>query len=423
MRLLLAVLTMVCGAGGLAWGAWVFWRRPPALDAAVTLAETGRFDEAEAAVRACLAANPADPAANLLMSQILFRKPDPATSPAERRPSEAARSALEHLRRVRPTNKSMSVTVQLGLARVLDRLSRLDEAETAWLEALKLDPAAPEAGWNLLQIYYVQGRDDEARRLALELYRTEPDPHDRVLLLVELLKPDARPPAPASIEQVYLPIVRSNPDDLRASVTLGLAQIRSGKAGEGIGRLRWVVQTHPDREEAWNGLLTGLDESGQIDVMEEELAKLPTDVSESARLVKHRARVEQGRGRWREAVELYRRARRAEPYNRVIEYRLSRALRHVGGTGEADQIEARVRRRDVAILELRQLYDQVTATDGLGTKPHTELYQRIADVRERMQLKDEARAWHQEVLRDDPVNRTSLAALKRLSDERDSDDS
>ena len=60
---------------------------------------------------------------------------------------------------------------------------RFDEAEAAWLEALRIDPTAPEVGWNLLALYYVQGREEEARRLALRLYRVEPDPHDRASLL------------------------------------------------------------------------------------------------------------------------------------------------------------------------------------------------------------------------------------------------
>ena len=87
-------------------------------------------------------------------------------------------------------------------------------------------------------------------------------------------------------------------------------------------------------------------------------------------------------------------AQAAEPYNRVVEYRLSRAVRHNGETAEAEQIEQRVRRRDLAIQEIRPLYDEATETPGLGTRHHTELYQRIADVRERMQLPEEARAWH-----------------------------
>jgi len=64
--------------------------------------------------------------------------------------------------------------------------------------------------------------------------------------------------------------------------------------------------------------------------MEAEPGAPPAGLSDSPRLIKHRARIAQGTTAGREAVDFYRRARTAEPYNRAIEYRLSRALRHIG---------------------------------------------------------------------------------------------
>jgi tetratricopeptide (TPR) repeat protein len=405
--------------GALGWIAWQAIRSRPALDAAVKLAEAGRYDEAAAKLRARLAADPDDGAAHLLLAQLDLKRFDSPATRAGRSREDWARLALDHLGRVHPSNPRMEVTLQLCRGQALDRLGRFDEAEAAWLEALKLDATAPEAGWNLLRLYYLQGREEEARRLALRLYEVEPDPHDRVLLLLELVRPDARPPAPASIVKLFEPAVRQHPDDLHPALALGLARVRAGQVDAGIDELRRVVQVHPDRVEAWDCLLTGLDESGQIDILEEELERLPAALAEAPRLVKHRARVAQGSNRWKEAVELYRRAQAAEPYNRVVEYRLSRALRHLGGTAEADRIEQRLRRRDVAIQEVRPLFDQATATPGLGNRPHPDLYQRIAEARERMQLRNEARAWHRLVLRDDPKNAASRAALERLGDESD----
>ena len=174
-----------------------------------------------------------------------------------------------------PTNPAMAVTFHLCRGNALNRLLRLDEAEAAWLEALKVDPAAPEAGWNLLTLYYVQGREDEARRLALRLYRVEPDPHDRVSLLLELVRPDAHPPAPGSVIKLLEPVVRHGPKDLHSALALGLSLTRANQIDEGIDQLRRVVRIHPDRVEAWDGLLTGLDESGRLDDMEEELDACP----------------------------------------------------------------------------------------------------------------------------------------------------
>ena len=50
---------------------------------------------------------------------------------------------------------------------------------------------------------------------------------------------------------------------LQSALALGLAETRAGEVDGGIDRLRRVVRTHPDRVEAWDCLLTALDESGQ----------------------------------------------------------------------------------------------------------------------------------------------------------------
>ena len=410
----LTCLLVALVGGGLGWSAWQSGRSRPSLEEAIALADAGRLDEAEAKVRARLAADPDDSASHLLCAQIILKHPDPPSMPAERRPSPWAGAALDHLDHVRARDRSMGVLLYLCRGNALNRLLRVDEAVAAWLEALKVDPTAPEAGWNLLTLYYVQGREEEARRLGLQLYSVESDPHDRALLLLELLRLDARPPAPGSVIKLFEPIVRHRPDEFHTSLALGLARTRANQVEAGIDRLRQVVRTHPDRIEAWDCLLTGLDESGQVDIMEEELGRLPSALSEAPRLLKHWGKVAQNGNRWKTAVDLYRRSRTAEPFNRVVEYRLSRALRHVGETAEADRIEQRIRRRDVAIQELRPLFDQAAATPDLGARPHLELYQRIADVRERMQLPEEASAWHRLVLEMAPNNEVSLAALARL---------
>jgi tetratricopeptide (TPR) repeat protein len=196
-------------------------------------------------------------------------------------------------------------------------------------------------------------------------------------------------------------------------LALGLALTRANQIEKGVDRLRQVIQAHPECVEAWDALLTALDETGQVDALEDEFERMPAAVSRAPRLIKHRARIAQGTD-WKQAVELFRQAQAAEPYNRVVEYRLSRALRHVGESAKADRIEQRLRSRDVAIQEIRPLYDAATDIPVPRTRLPADLCQRIADARERMQLPDEARAWHELVLRDDPKNAVSRGALARL---------
>jgi tetratricopeptide (TPR) repeat protein len=406
------ILTFVVGA--LAVCAWQFKKQPPSLDLALELVHAGKLDEAATRIRTILSANPDHAAANVLLAQILLKRTDPAggNSPS----SGSAEEALAHLGRVRPTSARMAVASLLCRGNALDRLLRLDEAEEAWLEAIDIDSTAPEVGFNLLNLYYIQGREEEARRLALRLFNAEPDRHDRALLLLELIRPDARPPAPASIIKWLEPRVAEHPGDMHSSIALGLAQVRAGQIENGIAVLSRVVETHHDKVEAWDSLLLGLDESGQVHVMEQELERVPAELAGAPKLLKHRARTAQGRN-WKDAVDLYLKARQAEPYNRVVEYRLSRALRHVGQAAEADVIKERVRRRDIAIQELRPLYDQATDIPDLQVGSHRELCQQIAKAREDMQLPDEAIAWHRLVLDKFPENEVSLQAIKRLANQ------
>ena len=190
VRWFLGGLMVALGAGGLGWGAWQAARSRPSLDEAIKLADAGRLDEAEATLRPHLMSDSDDGAAHLLLAQIILKRPEPSGPPSERRPSPVGQVVLDDLDRVHPRNSAMAVALHLYRGDALNRLMRLDEAEAAWLEALRVDTTAPECGWHLLHLYYAQGRMEDHRRLALRLYKVEPDPHDRALLLLELVRPE-----------------------------------------------------------------------------------------------------------------------------------------------------------------------------------------------------------------------------------------
>ena len=343
-RLALSLLTVAVIVGGVGWNTWVSLR--PSVADAIALAEAGRFDEAEAKAKACLSAYHANDAIELLIAQIVLKRAGTPSSQNQDRSSKAAIVALDHLSRVRPDNPRMAIAFHVSRGNAFERLQRLDEAEQAWLDALQISPAVPEASSGLFNLYYLLGRDEDVRRLAHRLLPDQADPQDRVMVLLELARRDVRPPAPESLAPIFEQVVLKNPADLQATLALGSALTRSGRIDEGIDCLRRVIQNHPDRVEARDYLLTALDDSGRIDQMEEELERLPAAMSASPRFLKHRARIAQGR-RWQEAVALYRQARAAEPQNRTVEYRLSRALRNVGATTEADQIAQQIRNEGI----------------------------------------------------------------------------
>jgi tetratricopeptide (TPR) repeat protein len=141
---------------------------------------------------------------------------------------------------------------------------------------------------------------------------------------------------------------------------------------------------------------------------------------------------------WPVAACAYNRAFAFEPFNWGVCYRLRFVLRQAEKTSDYERIDQLYSTYKIAYQEMRGSYferfepKEAAAFQGddfnqqrgayyetlsiksLGVTPHPELYQRLADLREKMGRIDEARAWHRLVLRDSPNNALSLAALARL---------
>lgn len=413
-RWLLRLAGALLSAGAI-WAAWTWLAPLPDLGRAIALAKAGRFDEAESIARDYLRRDPGSSRARMLAAQFAMQRPDPPHAEGELLDPGPALRALEHLDRIRTDDRGLSALVALYRGKAQYRLGRLVEAEASWEEAIRLDPRIPEAGWHLLELYYLQGRSEPARRLALRMHEVEPDAHDRVQYLLELLRQEAQPPAPESLIGVFEPIVRRNPDDFRANAALGLALERSGRVDPGLEALRRAVRARPDQPDAWEAWLTGLEEAGQIDALARAWDRLPGSLSDSPRFAKFAARIAQERGDGEAAVSLYRRAREADPRDRTLAFRLARALRNAGRADEADRIDGTLRVAQDAAREVPALYQELNATPTLGTSPHPELYRRAADLRERMGALEESLAWRRLALRDRPDDAESRAALERLA--------
>jgi tetratricopeptide (TPR) repeat protein len=124
--------------------------------------------------------------------------------------------------------------------------------------------------------------------------------------------------------------------------------------------------------------------------------------------------VAQGARDWTRAASAYRRAYAFEPFNGVVLYRLRMALRGAGETAELHRADQLLTVYQNAFKRMRPVYDEAFAIKTLGLAPRTDLYHRLAGLREQLGRFDEARAWHRLVLRDVPDDALSLAALARL---------
>ena len=229
--------------------------------------------------------------------------------------------------------------------------------------------------------------------MALRLHGVETDPHDRVQYLLELVREDAQPTAPASIVALFEKVVARSPEDIRANIALGSALIRAGQTDRGVDILRQRVKAHPDRPEAWDAWLTGLDDAGQVETLATVLQRLPEAIAASPGMAKHKGRAAQERGDWKAAADDYRKALEVEPTDHRVEYRLARALRNAGAIEEAEPLEAKHNAFTEARQEVRALYELANADKTLGTRPRPDLYLRLAENRAKMGLAEEAEAW------------------------------
>jgi tetratricopeptide (TPR) repeat protein len=399
--LLAAVAPLVAGASWLVLGRTA--EPPPGLNEICAHARAGRFDQAQAMLARFLAAFPDHPRAHLLMGQFATDRPVPQPE-----------LALEHLRQVLPESPRTAAVVRFSKGKAHFQQGRFDLAESSWAEALRLDPLVPEAGWALIDLFDREGRVEEAHQLGLRMHAVEPNPSDRVRLLLTLANLDIDKPSPDGQVKLFRPLLERFPGNLKLAVTVGLGLVRDSRVDEGMAVLREALRRHPESPEAWDALLTGLDAAGRPEDHAKEFAALPEALAPDPRFAKHEGLAAQTAHDWKLSARAYARAYAHEPQDGVTLFRYSRALRFAGETAEAERVARLLSDFQTSFKQLRAEVAEAFSIRTLGLEPRPELYQRLADLRERMGRPDEARAWHRLVLRDDPNQAISLAALERL---------
>jgi tetratricopeptide (TPR) repeat protein len=401
--------------------------RAPSLDEVLALARLREFKRAEALLDRYLRVHTDDSRAHLLMAQF-------ATEPADARPE----LALRHLRAVRSGTHEQAARVKFFEGKAQYQQQRFDLAESCWREALELHATVPEAGWALVDLLDKESRREEAHRLALKVHEVEPDPRDRVRILLEACRIDIETPDPLMQVLLFEPLVKEHPEHLPLCITLGQALIRVNRSDEGLKIVADALKRYPDSPEAWDAWFTALFNASQVERLAAEFARLPPALAGDARFAKHDAMIAQNLRDWPRAAAAYRRAFENEPFNEGVCYRYRFVLRQVRDDEEFARVdrfykdfksaEAQMRRPYSGADQTNQLpvpdargatdrsgvYYEVLEIKTLGLKPHPELYQHLASLREKMGRFDEARAWHRLVLRDSPGDALSLAALARL---------
>lgn len=400
--LAIVAVGLVAGLG------WYALQSGRSLEPIIETLQAGKVEEAEQQLRAYLDASPDDARAAVLYAGAVLVTLDRS----EQKDPALAEDALNRVRRPQTLDRSLAARAKLAEGKLCDRLARFDEAEAAWKKALELDRTS-EAGWLLLTLYEFQDRYRERRELAWKLYRTSPGSDDKRRALVDLMRQDIHKQASAGTISRFRPVVESHPNERSSVLALGRALAREGQTKEGLELLDSAVGKWPKDLDAWDSLLTALESAGKVAEQAEALERFPDVEGAGPLRAKHDGWLAQEHGQWKSAVAAYKVASAFDPSDVSLGYRLGRALRMGGETAEADAVETRFRAYDTAKKELRALYEsnEKALRDG---NPPADLARQVADLRERMGRRDEARAWHSFVLLAHPGDPTSLAALRRL---------
>ena len=240
-RVLLGLVTLIPLALGILFLLAGSLRQRPTAEEFFALAQANRFDEAQAVGTDYLRQAPDDSSVLLVMGEIALARPAPDP-----------RQALEWLNRVRPDSRSLAAWALLDRGKAFYFLSRFDRSEECWRDALGQDPSVVEAGRRLLDLFILQGRFAEALSVILPQLKHEPDPRDRVLLLLKLVKLEVDPPEPWSVINQLHAVVRANPADLPTSISCGLALVSVSRSEEGLAILRSALETNADAPTAWD---------------------------------------------------------------------------------------------------------------------------------------------------------------------------
>jgi tetratricopeptide (TPR) repeat protein len=351
------------------------------LDEICVLAQAQRFDEAEARGAEYLRLFPYDSNALLVMAELALARPSPDPD-----------RALERLGRVRADSPAMAAWLLVNLGNAYYLLARFDRCEALWTEALARDSMVREARRRLLDLFTLQGRAPESRRLVLGGINDQTAPEERLQLLLRLARLEVDPPDPWMIINRFEPAVRRGSADLPTALAYGLTLTLVSRSQQGLPILRAAVARHPEDPAAWDALLSGLEVAKDDAALTDEFSRLPDALRNDPRFAKHEGRLDQMAGRWSEAVRAYRRAWEFEPEN-TVGYRLRRALDFAGQKADADRFDQTLREYRIAFQQVRALLAPIDAALRDGQRPPGAILERMADWRERMGRREEASAW------------------------------
>jgi tetratricopeptide (TPR) repeat protein len=283
------------------------------LQKAFELHRAGRLDEAERLYREVLAAEPHNAQAWDLLGVA-----------ADKRGQHA--DALESIGRAIELDPRQAA-FHMHRAAASAALGRVDQAITAYREALGVRPDLVEARFGLGNLYMAQGLAQEAQEAFEIVVRSRPDIAEAHHNLAGALIAQGQPERAEAELQTAL---RLKPTLAEGHLALANLRRNAGRLEEAIAGYREVLRLHPKSLDALNSLAVSLRAAGRLDEAADsarravEAGPTSADAHSNMGLILHEQK------RLGEAIACYREALRLQPAMCAVHNALGAALESQG---------------------------------------------------------------------------------------------
>ena len=330
--------------------------------------------------------------------------------------------ALELLSQV-PASSTWSAEARLREGEVLRLSFRGVAAERSFRQAMEQAAAtvtpqrvSDAARLGLIQLCATEARNDEARQLIWELYRTSPQPVAVLELLGRLDVEGADPHE--SIAELEKFLAR-DPDDFEARRALAQHYLVLGRSREARSLAEQCVRSNRQSLPAWQNLFSCLTDIGDHAALDESIERPPEPARETAWYWFFRGIAAEHRGQLEAAEDAFRSALLRDPFDQRTHYRLARVLIECGkDSSESEKHIGRSEQLNIARGRLREFYRQVILSNQRATGPTSELCFQMGTAYEALGILEGAEAWYRESLKRNPANAEVQQALARLNGPR-----
>jgi Flp pilus assembly protein TadD len=217
-------------------------------------------------------------------------------------------------------------------------------AEAAWLACIADDPLHPTppeffkaAVEGLLELYSIEGRWDDARRVIWAAYDQTEDPADRRIILITRLRTEVERIDPGKAAPRLRQFLDADPKDLDVRLALCRAEQALGHEAEATRQMQVCLKEHTDDPRVWREWLALLHGRHDQAGLAAAVAHMPRSQAfgDDGDIQEYRGIVAERAGDLPRALEAYRRAWTRKPYDGEALYRLALLEGRLGQAAEA----------------------------------------------------------------------------------------